>query len=40
MANFMRFDHTVRSAFNDDAAQFANFQQLLIVSARRPTRRL
>ena len=35
MANFMRFDHTVRSAFNDDAAQFANFQQLLIDTAKK-----
>ena len=35
MANFMRFDHTVRSAFNDDAAQFANFQQLLVDTAKK-----
>ena len=35
MANFMRFDHTARSAFNDDATQFANFQQLLVDAARK-----
>ena len=35
MANFMRFDHTVRSAFNDDAAQFENFQQLLVDTAKK-----
>ena len=34
MVNFMRFDHTVRSAFNDDATQFANFQQLLVDAAK------
>ena len=35
MANFMKFDHTVRSAFNDDATQFANFQALLVDAARK-----
>ena len=34
MANFMKFDHTVRSAFNDDATQYANFQKLLVDAAR------
>lgn len=35
MANFMKFDHTVRSAFNDDATQYANFQKLLVDAARK-----
>ena len=35
MVNFMRFDNTVRSAFNDDATQFANFQKLLVDAARK-----
>ena len=35
MVNFMRFDSTVRSAFNDDATQFANFQKLLVDAARK-----
>lgn len=34
MANFMKFDHIARSAFNDDAVQYANFQQLLVDAAR------
>lgn len=32
---FMRFDSTVRSAFNDDATQFAHFQRLLVDAARK-----
>ena len=35
MANFMKFDHIARSAFNDDAVQYANFQQLLVDAARK-----
>lgn len=35
MVNFMRFDNTVRSAFNDDAVQFANFQKLLVDAAKK-----
>lgn len=33
--NFMRFDNTVRAAFKDDPVQFANFQKLLVDTARR-----
>ena len=35
MNKFMRFDSTVRSAFNDDATQFAHFQRLLVDAARK-----
>ena len=35
MNKFMRFDSTVRSAFNDDATQFAHFQKLLVDAARK-----
>ena len=35
MNNFMRFNSTVRSAFNDDATQYANFQKLLVDAARK-----
>ena len=35
MANFMNFNHIARNAFNDDAAQYANFQKLLVDAARK-----
>lgn len=35
MANFMNFNHIARSAFNDDAAQYANFQKLLVDAAKK-----
>ena len=33
--NFMNFNHIARNAFNDDATQYANFQKLLVDSARK-----
>lgn len=35
MANLMRFNSTVQSAFNNDATEFMNFQQLLVDAARK-----
>lgn len=35
MSNFMRFDSTARSAFNNDPAQYANFQKLLVDTAKK-----
>ena len=34
MLNFMKFNEVTKSAFNNDAAQFANFSQLLIDAAK------
>ena len=35
MANFMRFNSTVRSAFDNDENKFMGFQQLLVEAARK-----
>lgn len=38
MTKFMRFDTTARNAFDNDEATYANFEKLLVDSARKQVR--